>query len=60
VACDPTVHEPDTGWSLARAGHAVTSGVAAALRSQGVSLRGYLVLQAASDDPTRATGGCAW
>ena len=41
------VHEPDTGWLLARASHALATAVAAGLRSEGLSLRGYVVLQAA-------------
>lgn len=38
---------PDTGWLLARASHALASAAAASLRQQGLSLRGYVVLQVA-------------
>ena len=42
---------PDTGWLLARASHALATAVAAGLRSEGVSLRGYVVLQVAAPRP---------
>lgn len=48
MSSDAAVHPPDTGWLLARASHAVASGVAGALRSQGLSLRGHVVLQVAA------------
>lgn len=51
VPCDPVAHGPDTGWLLARASHAVAAAVAAGLRSQGLSLRGYVVLQVAAARP---------
>ena len=43
--------EPDTGWLLARASHALSTAVAAGLRSEGLSLRGYVVLQVALPQP---------
>ena len=43
--------EPDTGWLLARASHALSCAVAAVLRQQGLSLRGYVVLQGAVHRP---------
>ncbi len=42
---------PDTGWLLARASHAVAAAVTAGLRDQGLSLRGYVVLQVAVRRP---------
>jgi MarR family transcriptional regulator for hemolysin len=42
------VHPPHTGWLLARASHALATAVAAELRSEGLSLRGYVVLQVAA------------
>lgn len=43
--------EPDTGWLLARASHALATAVAAGLREEGLSLRAYVVLQAAQQRP---------
>jgi DNA-binding MarR family transcriptional regulator len=51
VPHEADVHEPDTGWLLARASHALASAVAARLRDLGLSLRGYVVLTAALDRP---------
>ena len=48
---DPHISGPDTGWLLAKASHALASAVAAALRSEGLSLRGYVVLQVAGERP---------
>ena len=45
------VHQPDTGWLLARVSHALASAVAAGLRDLGLSLRGYVVLLAALEQP---------
>ena len=45
------VHQPDTGWLLARASHALASAVATGLRDLGLSLRAYVLLQAALDRP---------
>lgn len=45
------VRPPDTGWLLARASHGLATAVAAALRAEGLSLRGYVVLQAAAPRP---------
>lgn len=43
--------DADTGWLLARASHALAGATATALRSEGVSLRGYVVLSAAVAAP---------
>ena len=43
--------EPDTGFLMARASHALATVVAAGLRSEGLSLRGYVVLQVAVRRP---------
>lgn len=51
MSTEGPVHQPDTGWLLARASHAVASAVAAGLRSEGLSLRGYVVLQVAAERP---------
>jgi MarR family transcriptional regulator, transcriptional regulator for hemolysin len=48
---DGALQQPDTGWLLARASHALSSAVAAGLRQQGLSLRGYVVLQLAVQRP---------
>ena len=51
MTSEPVQHESDTGWLLARASHAVATAVAAALRAQGLSLRGYVVLRSAEAQP---------
>ena len=51
MADETAVHPPDTGWLLARASHGLATAVAGALRDEGLSLRGYVVLQAAAPCP---------
>ena len=51
MAREADLHQPDTGWLLARASHALAAAVAAGLRDLGLSLRGYVLLQAALERP---------
>ena len=50
-ARDPAFGEPETGWLLARASHALATAVAAEVRREGLALRGYVVLQLAVQRP---------
>jgi len=51
LALDPAFGEPETGWLLARASHALATAVAAEVRREGLALRGYVVLQLAVQRP---------
>ena len=51
MAAQAPDEDPDTGWLLARASHALATAVAAELRQEGLSLRAYVVLQVARRRP---------